>query len=60
LGISVLPLSATVEVAGTRETMRRMDSGPGYPYLLPRLGTTEPDEPRHDRTPRLPAAQLID
>jgi hypothetical protein len=60
LGVSVLPLSATVEVAGTRETMRRMVSDPGYPYLVLRFGRTDPDDASQQHIPRLPADQLIE
>lgn len=60
LGISVLPLSATVEVAATRATLRRLLSGTGEPYLVLRLGHADPDHPAAPHTPRLPAEQIIE
>jgi nitroreductase len=60
LGVSVLPLSAPVEVAGTRQTMRRLVAELGHPYLILRLGTIDPHEPAPPQTPRLPADQIIE
>jgi len=60
LGIAVLPLSATVEVAATRETLRRLLAGTGEPYLVLRLGHADPDHPAAPHTPRLPADQTIE
>ena len=60
LGISVVPLSATVEVAATRATLRRLLSGAGEPYLVLRLGHADPDHPAAPHTPRLPADQIIE
>jgi len=60
LGVSVLPLSATVEIAATRQAMRALLASRGRPYLVLRLGTTDPDGPRPPHTPRLPADQIID
>jgi hypothetical protein len=56
-GVSVLPLSAAVEVAATRQAVQIMIGCVGYPYLLLRLGraTTPPSGPRS-----APAAQTID
>jgi hypothetical protein len=56
-GVSVLPLSAAVEVEATRQALQIMIGCVGYPYLLLRLGlaTTPPPGPR-----RPPVAQLID
>ena len=45
LAVSVVPLSATIEIAATREKMRRLLGGLGHPYLVLRLGTIEPDDP---------------
>jgi nitroreductase len=39
-GISVLPMSAPVEIRGTREAMRRILSYLSHPFLVLRLGTT--------------------
>lgn len=56
-GVSVLPLSAAVEVVATRQAVQIMIGCVGYPYLLLRLGraTMPPTGPR-----RAPAAQPID
>jgi len=59
-GISVLPLSAVVEVAGTREIMRRLVADLGQPYLVLRLGTSDPHDAGPPRAPRLPAGQIIE
>ena len=32
----------------------------GYPYLILRLGTTDPADPAAAQTPRLPTDQIID
>ena len=60
LGISLLPLSATVEVAATRLTLRRLLAGLGEPYLVLRLGHADPDHAGPAHTPRLPAEQTIE
>jgi len=59
-GVSVLPFSAVIEVPSTREVLRRMLSGLGYPYLVLRLGIHQSAEPGPLHTPRLPAKQLIE
>ena len=58
-GVSVLPLSATVEVATTRSTLRRLLSGLGEPFLVLRLGLADPEHPGPPHPPRLPARQTI-
>ena len=60
LGISLLPLSATVEVPATRLTLRRLLAGLGEPYLVLRLGRADPDHAGPPHTPRLPAHQTIE
>ncbi len=60
LGLSVLPLSATIEVAVTRERIRHLLSGLGYPYLVLRLTTGDPAGTAAPHTPRLPADQVIE
>lgn len=60
LGVSVVPLSAVVEVAGTRQTLRQLIAGLGYPYLVLRLGIADPTQPGPPHTPRLPATQVVD
>jgi nitroreductase len=59
-GVSVLPLSATVEVAGTRQAMRRLVAALGHPYLVLRFGTIDPDDAGPPHAPRLPADQIIE
>ncbi len=56
-GVSVLPLSAAVEMATTRQAVQIMIGCVGYPYLLLRLGraTPPPSGPR-----RAPLPQVID
>ena len=60
LGLSVLPLSAAVEVARTRHVLRRLLGGVGYPYLVLRLGAADPDHAGPPHTPRLPAEQVVE
>lgn len=60
LGVSVLPLSATVEVAATRLALRRMLFGLGYPHLVLRFGNADPDHRGPRPTPRLPSSQTIE
>jgi nitroreductase len=59
-GVSVLPFSAVIEVPATREVLRRLLSGIGYPYLVLRLGIAPDDRPGPPHTPRVPAQQLIE
>jgi nitroreductase len=59
-GISVLPLSATIEVPVTRFTLRRLLADLGEPYLVLRLGRADPDHAGPPHTPRLPAEQTIE
>jgi nitroreductase len=60
LGLSVLPFSAVIEVPATRETLRRLLAGVGYPYLVLRLGTADPGLSAAPKTPRLPAKQTLE
>lgn len=57
-GVTVLPLSAPVEVDGTRETLRAMIAG-CHPYLVLRLGTADPAA-GPPQAPRLPSRQSIE
>ena len=59
LGVSMVPLSGVVETIGTRETLRQLLSGLGYPYLALRLGIANPT-PGPEHTPRLPTEQVVD
>ncbi len=58
-GISVLPLSAPIEVTGTRDTMRRFLSYLSHPFLVLRLGTVDAADTEAPYDPRLPADQII-
>jgi hypothetical protein len=60
LGASVLPLSATIEVGGTRQAMRALLASVGRPYLVLRFGTVEGSERGAPHAPRLPADQIIE
>ncbi|MTK01645.1 Acg family FMN-binding oxidoreductase [Micromonospora sp. CP22] len=60
LGVSVVPLSGVVEVSTTRQTLRGVLSGLGYPYLVLRLGIADPDHAGPPHTPRLPREQVVD
>jgi nitroreductase len=60
LGISLVPMSATVEIPATRATLRRLLSDVGAPYLVVRLGHADPDRAGAPYPPRLPAEQLIE
>jgi nitroreductase len=60
LGVSVLPHSAPIEVIATRQALRAMIASIGYPYLVLRLGATDPADAAASSTSRLPADQIID
>jgi hypothetical protein len=60
IGVSLLPLSATIEMISTRQAMRVLLSSVGYPYLVLRLGTTDPDATERAHAPRLPTDQIIE
>jgi nitroreductase len=59
-GLSMLPISAVVEVLPARMALRRLLSGLGYPYLAVRIGYPDPDEPEPPATPRLTADDIIE
>jgi nitroreductase len=59
-GVSVLPHSAPIEVLAARQAMRAMIAGVGHPFIVLRLGTTDPADAAASHPPRTPAAQLID
>lgn len=60
LGVSVLPLSAAVEVIPTRIALQRMLAGLGYPILVLRFGVADPEHHGAPHTPRLPVSQIVD
>ncbi len=57
--IAVLPLSAAVEAAFTRQSLHRMLGGLGYAQLAVRLGIADPNQEATPHTPRLPASETI-
>ena len=59
-GISVMPLSAPVEVAGTRDTLRRLLSYLNHPFLVLRIGTVDAADADATHAPRLPIDQTIE
>jgi hypothetical protein len=59
-GVSVLPHSAPIEVLATRQALRVMLASIGHPYLVLRLGTTNPADAGPPHAPRLPTDQIID
>jgi nitroreductase len=59
-GISVMPLSAPVEVISTRDTMRRLLSYLNHPFLVLRFGTVDPTDSDDIHAPRLPTDQTIE
>ena len=59
-GVSLVPMSAAIEVDSTRTILRRLVSGIGDPYLVLRLGVPEPDRATPPRTPRLPASETVE
>ena len=58
--VALLPLSAAVEEAFTRQTLRRLISNLGYPLIAVRLGVPDPDAASPPHTPRLEATQTIE
>jgi nitroreductase len=60
MGVSVLPLSAAMEVVAARETVRSLLAGLGYPYLVLRLAHQAAADPGTAQTPRLPVDQIIE
>jgi nitroreductase len=58
-GVSVMPISAPVEVVGTRVLLRRLLANLHQPYLVLRFGTVDPADASPPHAPRLPANQTI-
>ncbi|GIH21101.1 Acg family FMN-binding oxidoreductase [Rugosimonospora africana] len=56
--VSVMPLSAPIEIPSTRQAVRATLSGIGYPYLVLRFGTTG-DGKGPAPTPRIPPDRII-
>jgi hypothetical protein len=59
-GISLVPMSAAIEVDSTRTILRRLVSGIGDPYLVLRLGMPDPNHAGPPLTPRLPASETVE
>jgi hypothetical protein len=59
-GMSLLPMSAAVEIPATRQTMRLMLANLAEPYLAMRLGFADPDAPGPVHTPRLPVDEILE
>jgi len=59
-GLSVLPLSAAVEIETTRAILRRLLVPPGEPFLVLRFGGAGPEQAGPAHTPRLRSAQVVD
>jgi nitroreductase len=59
-GLSLVPLSAAVEVPTTRFTLRRILANVAEPYLALRIGNADPVIPGPEHTPRLPYDQILD
>jgi nitroreductase len=58
--LSVLPLSAAVEVDATRVTLRRLLSDLGEPMLVLRIGVPDPAAPPAPHTARLRPEEIIE
>ena len=56
----MVPQSAPIEVTPTREALRRLLSGAGYPYLVLRLGIADAELPSPEPTPRLPTSEIFE
>ncbi len=52
IGVSLRPLSATIEMASTRQAIRILLASVGYPYLVLRLDTIEQDDTGQAHTPQ--------
>jgi hypothetical protein len=59
LDVTVLPFSTVIELATTREEVRRLLGRPGRPYLVVRFAAADPDEPVPPPAPRLPLAETV-
>jgi nitroreductase len=58
-GVSVLPISAPVEVVATRDTLRRLLSYLNHPFLVLRFGTGDAISTDAPYAPRQPTDQII-
>ena len=60
LGVSVVPLSDVIEVVHTRQTLRRLIAGLGFPQLVLRLGVADPEPSGRVHTPRLATTPVVE
>ena len=60
IGVSVLPLSAVIEVAAGRPAIRRLIGGSGHPYLVLRFAAVDTTLERPPFTPRLPGTTTVE
>jgi hypothetical protein len=60
LEVSVLPLSATIEVPASREIMRHQLDDSGWPFLVLRFGVLNPADGAASRSPRLSTDQTVE
>jgi nitroreductase len=58
--LTLVPLSAAVEIPATRQTLRGLLSNLGEPLLVLRLGVGDPEHAGPPHTPRLPADQVVE
>lgn len=58
--LTVLPLSAVIEVPQTRALLKHLLADLGEPLLALRIGVPDPDRAGPPHTPRLPADQVIE
>jgi hypothetical protein len=58
--LTILPLSAVIEVPQTRALLKHLLADLGEPLLALRIGAPDPDHAGPPRTPRLPADQVIE
>lgn len=56
-GLALVPLTAVVEVAFTRELLRRMAGA--FPYAVMKIGVPDPDHPGPPHTPRLSGTAVV-
>lgn len=59
-GVSLLPLSVSVEEPATRQVLRHLLGGIGHPCIAMRIGVPDTRQESPPRTPRLPARVSIE
>jgi nitroreductase len=58
--IAVLPLSAAAESPATRQRLRGVLAGIGYPCIAIRLGIADDQQASPPRTPRMPVSETVE